>query len=244
MSVRVLKVDYLHEGVLLERIGRFVVRVRVGGENILAHNTNTGRLPGILSPGKRVLLAPAGGKLRFRLVGVEDAEPGCFSIVDVVTQGKVFERSVELGVVPYFRGCAVVRRHARVRDSRLDYLLSCGGRDVLVETKSALMRGSGGEAMYPDCETFRGRKHIKLLIDLALSGTPTYLVFVAAVCGARCFKPNADGDREVYRLIYRALESGVFVRAISAHLSLDGSVYLDNPDLRLCLENANGTPRL
>lgn len=223
-------------GVLVDRVGRFVVRVRLGGETVLAHNTNTGRLTDILSPGRSVLLVPSGGKLKYRLVGVEDVVPGCFGIVDVVTQAKAFEKSVELGLIPYFSGCQIARRNPAVGRSRLDYLLKCGQEEVLVETKSAVMRGPGGEAMYPDCPTPRGRRHLRAVIEMATAGIPVCVIFVSAMCSVRCFRPNEEGDGEVAALVREALRRGVMVKCVSAHMDRSGDVYLDSPDTPLCVE--------
>jgi len=233
--VELLKLGNLVEGVFLERLGRFVVRVLIGSSETLAHNTNTGRLTDLLVPGRRVLLQLAGGRLGFRLVGVEDAIPDCFSLVDTLTQGKAFEIAVELGLLPYLKGCTVVRRSPRVAGSTYDYELECGNRVAMVEVKSAVMRGSRGEAMYPDCPTARGQRHIKGLIELARSGVPAYLVFVAAICRPTCFKPYCGGDPAICELIPEALSAGVEVRSFSVHLDPSGTVYLDNPDLPLCM---------
>lgn len=233
--MELLKLGSLVEGIFLERLGRFVVRVSIGSSEVLAHNTNTGRLTDVLVPGRRVLLQVAGGRLGLRLVGVEDTVPGCFSLVDTLTQGRAFERSVELGLLPYLRGCTVARRNPRIGGSTYDYELSCGGRVAVVEVKSAVMRGRGGEAMYPDCPTARGRRHIEGLIELARSGVRTYLVFVAAICRPTCFRPYCGGDPAICELVPKALSAGVEVRSFSAHLDPSGTVYLDNPDLPLCL---------
>lgn len=237
MHHRLFKLEPTYSGVLVDRVGRFIVRVRVGGEIVLAHNTNTGRLLDVLSPGRGVLLVSTGSRLKYRLVGVEDVVPGCFSIVDVLTQARAFERSLELGLLPYFRGCRIERRNPPIDRSRLDYLLKCGQREVLVETKSAVMRGPGGEAMYPDCETPRGRRHLRIITELATAGLSVGIVFVSAMCSVRCFKPNEDGDREVAALLREALKRGIAVKSVSVYMSNGGDVYLSNPDIPLCMDD-------
>ncbi|MEM1931443.1 MAG: DNA/RNA nuclease SfsA [Sulfolobales archaeon] len=233
--MKLLKIDPLYRGVLLDRIGRFTVSAKIGNEVVLAHNTNTGRLQGILVPGKRVLLTRAESRIKHRLVGVEDVVEGCFNVVDVHTQARAFEESIKLGLLPYLRECYIVKRNPPVGRSRLDYLLRCGSSDVFVEIKSAVMRGPRGEAMYPDCETRRGRRHLAILAELASSGIVAYLVFISAVCSAKCFKPNEKGDKEIPRLLRGAMERGVIVKSISIHMNDAGDVILSNPDVPFCL---------
>ncbi|MEM4665210.1 MAG: DNA/RNA nuclease SfsA [Sulfolobales archaeon] len=235
MGMKLLKIDPLYEGVLLNRIGRFVVSVKMGSEIVLAHNTNTGRLLDILVPGRRVLLSRTESRIKYRLVGVEDVIRECFNVVDVRTQARAFEESIKLGLLPYFRECYIVKRNPSVGRSRLDYLLRCGSSDVFVETKSAVMRGPRGEAMYPDCETSRGRRHIAVLAELASSGIASYLVFVSAVCSAKCFRPNEGGDKEIPRLLHEAMGRGVIVKSISIYMNDSGEVFLSDPDVPLCL---------
>lgn len=236
MLHRVLRLDPIYIGTLVERAGRFIVRVRLSGELVLAHNTNTGRLLDLLIPGRRVILTPIESRLKYRLIGVEDSSQSCFYIVDIVTQSRVFEKSVELDLIPYFNGCRIVKRNPLVSRSRLDYVLRCNSREVFVEIKSAVMRGSRGEAMYPDCETERGRRHIRLLTKLASEGLLTYLVFISAMCSVTCFKPNSEGDRVVPRLIAEAVEKGVKVKSVSTYMDVNGDIYLDNPDVPMCLD--------
>lgn len=237
MVVRLFRIEPAYKGLFIERINRFVVRVKMGNEVVLAHNTNTGRLSEFLSSGKSVLLVPIKSKLGFRLVGVEDSIAGCYGIVDILTQARAFEKSVGLGLISYLEGCQVIARNPIVGGSRLDYKLLCGPREVLVETKSAVMRGPEGEAMYPDCETARGRRHLKTLIELASAGKSVYLIFISAMCSVRCFRPNGEGDRKIPQLVRKAADMGVTVKSISFHMDADGVVYLENPDVYVCLDD-------
>ncbi|MEM2207579.1 MAG: DNA/RNA nuclease SfsA [Sulfolobales archaeon] len=235
MEQKLFKIDPTYIGVLLERTGRFVVRVKIGSDVVLAHNTNTGRLIDVLTPGKRVLLSHIESRMRYRLIGVEDVAEDCFNVVDVRTQARAFEESIKLGLLPYFRDCSIVKRSPSVGKSKLDYLLRCGNKVVFVETKSAVMRGPRGEAMYPDCETSRGRRHLVVLAELASSGMVAYLVFISAMCSVKCFRPNEEGDKEVSRLLDKAMERGVIVKSISIYMNSSGEVFLSNPDVPLCL---------
>jgi len=116
------------------RINRFVGLVDLDGHSAEVHITNTGRLYDILVPGREVLLSRIrGGRLRYRLIAAEDLG-GLYSIPDVRTQAMVFESLVERGYIPYLSGCSIVSRNPRIGD----YLVRCGDREVLIETKSAV----------------------------------------------------------------------------------------------------------
>lgn len=205
------------------------------------HNTNTGRLLDLLVKGRGCLAEPIRGrKLRWRLVAVEDPEyPGKWDIVSTLAQNRAFEEALARSLLPYARGCRVAARNPRVGSSLLDYLLDCGGRVVYVETKSAVLRGEGGEAMYPDCPTARGVRHVRELTRLVREGEEVLLLFIAAMPGPRCFRPYREGDPELSAELGRSLLEGVTIKAISMHGILENGVLvlvLENPDLPLCPE--------
>ena len=147
----------------------------------------------------------------------------------------VFERLLERDRIPYLAGCSLVSRNPRIGDSMLDYLLRCGDRDVLIETKSAVLRVDDA-ASYPDCPTTRGQRHVRELIRLVSRGEAAYIIFISALPRVRCFKPYRAGDPEIYRLLGKALRAGVGVKALSIYMDSQGYVYLENPDLPLCRE--------
>lgn len=215
---------------VVRRANRFVVEVKVGGTVARAHVNNTGRLLEYLVEGRKGFCAPHRGKTSYRLFAVEDR--GGAALIDTALQMKSFERAVELGLLDWAR-CDIVARAPRVGSSRLDYLLSCGKAETYVELKSAVLR-EGDFAMYPDCPTLRGRRHIMELTRLASSGLKAMIVFVAALPGVKAFKPYAAGDPEVARLLREAVEKGVEVRAFSVHYSPeDYAVHLDKSELEV-----------
>ena len=94
-------------------------------------------------------------------------------------------------------------------------------------------------AMYPDCPTLRGRRHVQELTNLASRGGLATIVFVAALSDIEAFKPNRSGDPEIPPLLRKAQETGVMVKAIGIHYDPKTSiVYLDDPDLKVDLRNS------
>ncbi len=190
------------------RVNRFVVEAWVGGGLEEVHNTNTGRLEELLVPGALAeCVEIRGARLRYRIVSVECC--GGYALIDTRMQERVLEALIEAGVLPSARGCRVARRAPRVGETRLDYLLDCGSYARLVEVKSAVLRGIGGEALYPDAPTERGRRHLRLLASLAERGHRPLLVFIAGFPGARMERPYERGDPLLPQALLEALEAGV-----------------------------------
>ncbi len=219
--------------VFLERLNRFVGLVKLDGREERAHITNTGRLYDILVPGASCLVTRINGKkLKYRIIGV--ALDDYYAIIDTLMQMKVFELSVNSGRLFYFAGCRVASRSPKIGRSVLDYKLECNSSSVLVEVKSAVLRGPRDEAMYPDCPTLRGRRHVMELMRLASNGLRVALVMIAAFPGAKCFMPYKEGDPVIYDLIGKAYLSGIDIRVPSYFMDEHGLIYMSSPDISLC----------
>jgi len=234
--VMLLEVPRAVDCVFSRRLNRFVAEVTVAGERVLAHVTNTGRLHDILVRGRKCVLAPLRGrKLSFRLIAVE-TEPGRYAVIDTRTQAAAFEAALASNSLCFLKDCVVKAREPRIPGGRADYLLDCGGREVVVELKSAVLRGPRGEAMYPDCPSDRGVRHINELARLASQGSTAAIVFVAALPGARCFRPYPEGDPRIPEALRRAAEAGVGVYSFSLYYDpATRAVKLEEPCLPVCL---------
>lgn len=219
----------------LKRLNRFVALVEVDGRERKALITNTGRLEEFMVPGRKAFCTPkSGGKTEFVLVAFEDLD-GKGAIIDTRTQAKAFERAVELNLVHWLSGCRIKRKEVRVGNSRLDYLFECPHGEVYAEMKSAVLRGGerGEYAMYPDCPSVRGQRHIGELIGLARSGQKAMIFFIGAIPGVEKFRPYKKGDPEIARLLSEARKAGVEVHALSISLLPDGRVVLERPSLEV-----------
>jgi len=219
----------------LKRLNRFVALVEVNGEIRKALLTNTGRLEEFMVPGRKAFCTPkSGGKTDFVLIAFEDLE-GKGAIVDTRTQARAFERAVELGLVPWLRDCSIKRKEVRVGNSRLDYLFECPGGELYGEMKSAVLRGGerGEYAMYPDCPTLRGQRHVRELIELVKSGKDAIIFFIGAMPGVEKFRPYEKGDPELARLLREAKEAGGKIEGLSISILPDGRVILEKPELEI-----------
>ncbi|ACS33304.1 DNA/RNA nuclease SfsA [Thermococcus gammatolerans] len=219
----------------VKRLNRFVALVEVNGEIRKALLTNTGRLEEFLIPGRKAFCTPkSGGKTDFVLIAFEDLE-GKGAIVDTRTQAKAFERAVELGLVPWLKNCSIKRKEVRLGNSRLDYLFECPGGELYGEMKSAVLRGGkkGEYAMYPDCPTLRGQRHVRELIELVKAGKDAIIFFIGAMPKVEKFRPYEKGDPELARLLREAKRAGVRIEGLSISLIPDGRVILEKPELEI-----------
>ncbi len=222
--------------VVIMRLNRFVVLVDVDGVQKRAYINNTGRLLDILVPGRQGFCIRNHPQRRteFRLIAVLDRGAG--ALIDTRIQEEVFAKLVNESMIPWLKGCVVARRAPKIGESRLDYILRCGGRDVFIELKSAVLRGPDDVAMYPDCPTSRGERHIGELIALAKKGLKGYVVFMAALPEVHAFTPYDAGDPKIRVLLREAKALGVGVKAIAIHYEpKDSVIVLDNPDLPVLL---------
>ncbi len=232
----VLDVIDVLECVFIERRNRFTGLAYIGGGIEGVHITNTGRLLEILTPERPCLAYRIDGvKLKYRLAGVKVGEEG-YAVIDTILQARAFEKAIEANVIPWLMGCSIASRNPRVGGSLLDYKLTCNGNTVFIEVKSAVLMGPSGEAMYPDCPTTRGQRHVRELIKMANSGLNVMLVMIAGLPNAKCFKPYEEGDPIVYELIKKAYTNGVPVKALSIYIDGKGRIILEDPDLPLCME--------
>jgi len=218
---------------IIERLNRFVVLVKRGNRILKAHNTNTGRLKEFLIKGKRAFcLLKEGGKTDCRLFAVEDLYG--FALIDTNLQMRAFESAFQKGLLPWLKPSEwkLEKRNALLgENSYIDYLFRNlrTNEPLYLEVKSAAMRSSDNFAMYPDCPTERGRKHIRELIE---HKNESGILFIAALPKVKGFKPYCEGDREICELLRLAKEKGLPIKAISLHFDAERkSVILENPDL-------------
>lgn len=232
---KILRIDNFLECKIVGRANRFVVWVEIKGNSYKAHINNTGRLEEFLIRGRKGFCLNTGkrGKTDFKLFAIEERNLG--ALIDTRLQMKAFEKSLEAGCLPWLAGCRLLKRNARIGASLIDYLLECESKEVYLEVKSAVLR-DGDYAMYPDCPSLRGQKHIKELTDQAKKGSKAIVLFIAALPQVNAFRPNETADPKLYALLNEAKASDVDVRAIGLYFDpKDSFLHLFNPDLRINL---------
>jgi sugar fermentation stimulation protein A len=222
---------------IVERVNRFVVRIEIGGKIKRAHINNTGRLQEIIVKNRRgfCFRTPHTKKTGYRLFAMEEKKLG--ALIDTQLQMRAFEVACQKKLVPWLKHCDLLRRNAKLKDSLIDYLFRCKGKPVYLEVKSAVLR-RGRDAMYPDCPSLRGRRHVNDLIDWARRGGMAFVLFMAALPQAAAFRPNRLADAELSDLLTEAEKSGIGIKAIGLYFDPnDFCLYLYDPDLDVVLSS-------
>lgn len=216
---------------VVQRLNRFVVAVEVMGQDTYAWINNTGRLHELLTPGRKAFCLPRQGvgRTSYRLFAIE--EGGLGALIDTQFQMRAFEQCLERKALPWLPDPCIWKRNARLNRSVIDYRLQCGADEIYLEVKSAVLR-QGRYAMYPDCPSTRGRRHIQELTARVQRGGKASIVFVAALPGVECFRPNHPADAELATLLAQAHRAGVEVRSVGMfYAPQSGTVVLFNADL-------------
>jgi len=221
----------LIECTIKRRLNRFVVEILVDDMPALAYINNTGRLQDYLHPDNTGLCVKNRHPMKtaYRLLAIREKHSA--ALIDTQLQMKAFERAVAMRMIPWLADYAILKRNIRLGGSIIDYLLTNQESNVYLEVKSAVLR-EGHYAMYPDCPTDRGRRHLRELIQLGAGGGRAAILFIAALPDIKAFKPNRAADPELADLLSAARKAGVWLRAIALVFQPeDSQIYLYHPDL-------------
>ena len=229
-----IKLSEVVKCIILRRINRFVVEVFIVGSIVNAYMNNTGKLVDYLVKGKLGYCIPKhSGRTRYVLVAIRDNDLA--TLIDTRLQTKAFEVSISKGLIPWLKGCFIVGRNVRLGDSIVDYLVGCDDLNIYLEVKSAVLR-CGDYAMYTDCPSARGRRHMAELLRHRLRGGYSAVVFIAALPHVKAFRPNCAVDEKLCTYLHKANEVGVLIKSVALYFNpRDGYVYLYDPDLKVVL---------
>jgi sugar fermentation stimulation protein A len=209
-------------GRFLRRLNRFAALVEVEGRRERVHVRNSGRLRELLSPGRFVLLEPAGNpnrKTAFTLALVR--LPSGYVSADAHLPNALVAEALRRQGIPGFRGYQILRREPVMGRNRADFLLLCGGRECFLEVKSVTLVKQG-VALFPDAPTVRGRTHLEHLIAARRRGLGAAILFVVQRTDATAFAPNRDADPDFDEALRRAFRAGVRVSAMTCSVDPKG----------------------
>lgn len=208
------------KGKFLSRPNRFIALAEIDGRQEICHVKNTGRCKELLVPGADIVLeenkSPA-RKTGYDLIAV--CKNGMLVNIDSQAPNRIFGEWVkESG---FFGPDAVVMPEKSYKNSRFDFYIESESRKIYAEVKGVTLE-NGGELMFPDAPTERGRKHIKELTEAVKEGYEAYAVFVVQMKRCTSFSPNRKTDPEFARLLDTAVQSGVRLLVLTSDVTENG----------------------
>ncbi|MEO7743975.1 MAG: DNA/RNA nuclease SfsA [Usitatibacter sp.] len=213
----------LVEGRLIRRYKRFLADIQLGGTVVTAACPNTGSLMGCCEAGSRVWLSESDRATRKYRHTWEIVEVGEVMVgINTGLPNALVAEAIADGTIAELAGYSTVRREVAYGEerSRVDVVLEGGTRaDCYVEVKNVTAAASKGVALFPDCVSERGSKHLRELIRLKARGLRPVQMYCVQRGDVKEVRP-ADGiDPEYGRMLREAIAAGVEVLAYRARIS-------------------------
>ncbi len=215
----------LVQGRLVRRYKRFLADVELaGGERITAHCPNTGAMTGCDGPGATVWLSASDSRTRkYRHTWELVETPAGTACVHSALANRVVREAFETGVIPGFEAWPTISAEvAYGGGSRADLLLQGPAGRVFVEVKSVTLCGDGGQGLFPDAVSDRGRKHLLELQAVRDNQTRSVLFFCVFHAGIARVSAAGDIDPRYRDTLAEAMAGGVEVLAWGADISPAG----------------------
>ena len=215
----------LVEGRLIRRYKRFLADVQLPDEVVTAACPNTGSMMGCAEPGSRVWLSEHESATRkyrhtWELVEVSGGKPVLVGINTSRPNALVAE-AIAAGAIPELGGYSNVRREVAFGEerSRIDFVLEGAAGPCYVEVKNVTAAASKGVALFPDCVSTRGARHLRELMRLKAAGLRPVQLYCVQRGDVEEVRP-ADGiDHEYGRTLREAIAAGVEVLAYRARVT-------------------------
>ena len=213
----------LIEGRLIRRYKRFLADVQLPGEVVTASCPNTGAMLGCADAGNRVWLSEhdtATRKYRhtWQIVEAGDVMVG----INTGLPNKLVEEAIVGGVIPELGGYAALRREVGYghEGSRVDFVLEGGRRKACyLEVKNVTAAVKNGVALFPDCVSERGARHLRELMRMKASGLRPVQLYCVQRADVGEVRPADDIDAEYGRTLREAIGAGVEVLAYRANVT-------------------------
>ena len=215
----------LVEGRLIRRYKRFLADIQLPDGVVTAACPNTGSLMGCCEPGSRVWLSESDNAARKYRHTWEIVEVGKVMVgINTGLPNKLVAEAIVEGVIGELAGYDTVRREVSYGEeaSRVDFVLESPERQACyVEVKNVTAAAKRGVALFPDCVSERGSRHLRELIRMQAQGIRTVQLYCVQRGDVKEVRP-ADGiDHEYGRTLREAIAAGVEVLAYRAKVGPD-----------------------
>jgi sugar fermentation stimulation protein A len=213
----------LVEGRLIRRYKRFLADIQLAEGVVTAACPNTGSLMGCCEPGSRVWLSESDSATRKYRHTWEIVEVGKVMVgINTGRPNNLVAEAIGDGTLAELSGYASMRREVRYGEeaSRVDFVLESPGREACyVEVKNVTAAAKRGVALFPDCVSERGSRHLRELMRMKSLGLRPVQLYCVQRGDVREVRP-ADGiDHEYGRTLREAIAAGVEVLAYRAKVT-------------------------
>ena len=213
------------EGRLIRRYKRFLADIQLAAGVVTAACPNTGSLMGCCEPGSRVWLSENDSASRKYRHTWEIVEVGKVMVgINTGLPNKLVSEAIAGGVIGELAGYETLRREVRYGEeaSRVDFVLESPGREACyVEVKNVTAAANKGVALFPDCVSERGSRHLRELIRMKARGLRPVQLYCVQRGDVKEVRP-ADGiDHEYGQTLREAIAAGVEVLAYRAQVGPD-----------------------
>ena len=213
----------LVEGRLIRRYKRFLADVQLPGAVITASCPNTGSMLGCADPGMRVWLSEHDSATRkyrhtWQIVEVGDVMVG----INTGLPNALVAEAIALGSIAELSGYRSLRREVAfgTESSRVDLVLESPRRKACyVEVKNVTAAAKEGVALFPDCVSERGSRHLRELMRLRASGLRPVQLYCVQRGDVNEVRPADAIDAEYGRTLREAIDAGVEVLAYRARVT-------------------------
>jgi sugar fermentation stimulation protein A len=198
-----------------QRPNRFIVECTTRGRPVRAYLPNPGKLHELLLPGRKIYLVkqPLLSERRIEYMAVAVERAGSPILLHTHMNNAVARYLIEHDRIPGLAGAVIVKAEHTLGNSRFDFLLLQGGRDMVLEVKSCTLFGRR-IAMFPDAVTDRGKKHLIELASLSRKGMDAAVLFLVHTPSPDHFMPDYHTDLEFARALI-SVKDDISVRAVS-----------------------------
>jgi sugar fermentation stimulation protein A len=216
----------LVEGRLIRRYKRFLADVQLPEGVITAACPNTGSMMGCCEAGSRVWLSESDSATRkyrhtWELVEVGETMVG----INTGLPNALVAEAIAAGVIAELAGYGSLRREVAFGEerSRVDMVLEGEGREpCYVEVKNVTAAADRGVALFPDCVSDRGARHLRELARLKAQGLRPVQIYCVQRGDVREVRPADAIDRVYGETLREAIAAGVEVMAYRAQVSASG----------------------
>jgi sugar fermentation stimulation protein A len=213
----------LIEGRLIRRYKRFLADVQLSAGVVTASCPNTGSMLGCSAAGSRVWLSEhdtATRKYRhmWQIVEADDVMIG----INTGLPNKLVEEAIVGGVIPELAGYAALRREVGYGEegSRVDFVLDGGRRKACyLEVKNVTAAVKDKVALFPDCVSERGSRHLRELMRMKAGGLRPVQLYCVQRGDVDEVRPADAIDAEYGRTLREAIGAGVEVLAYRARVT-------------------------